>query len=209
MCNPIKNKIMKNLKSLSLAVLGILFISLVIASCKTASINIVKRHYRHGYYVNLDATKSNKNNINTSEKSEKAKSDTRVVSQTAAITNNRISNNEDDSNLTASIDNEILLIKNEPKFYTPNTVKKSNVNQSRPFPIIKEKIKKMFSFKSINSEKGDHNTLSKILKIGGTIIAIIGISIFLSAYPMNEAGMILGRLLLSIGLLSGLIGMLC
>ncbi|MFA6924719.1 MAG: hypothetical protein WC223_10770 [Bacteroidales bacterium] len=195
-----------------LTVLAILIAIQMMFSCKTSKVDIVKRHYRTGYFVSIGSNKKeHKRKVNSFE-NEKAPVDTATIGKTDTKETSEIPNENSDLNFTASTNNEILLTKTKPQtqsqYSAINIIKKvsGNGNLLERF-INNKKTRKNNVNNSAKNASGNHDNLGKILKILGYVLAIAGVLIYLSAFPASEAGMAIGRILILLGSTSWIVGM--
>lgn len=186
--------------------LSIFIASQFLLSCKP-SIDIAKRHYRSGYYINIGTIdEAKKSNINSSFNEEDALTTSTISESNTAINGNSVILNEDfSSNLTASIEKEAYPTKNKSIFSITPLINNNS------FVLINSNYKsKQINAHNISKDykagSPSHDT-GKILEFIGIVIGIIGVLVFLASFPTNISGMAIGRLLLVLGLSCWTIGM--
>jgi hypothetical protein len=182
--------------------LAIFIVSHFMFSCKT-SIEVEKRHYRSGYFLGIG---SGKRHVKKALFSgiEAVVKDTTSTGKTETEDNSAIFKEDSVGSITASIRNEISITENKPLFSITARENRTTLSKSKESQPPKIIIKN--NRRDTKATPPPHNT-GKILRIVGTIVGVIGVLIFLGAYPANLAGMVIGRLLLSLGLITDLISL--
>lgn len=177
--------------------LAIFVVSQFLFSC--TSLDVVKRHYKPGYYFDAGTTiKKEKDHIkNPMSKKDDAlafnsKSEDNIEIKDASV----IKKEDFFDNYTATINKE-----------TPSTKSKSIFSISPPKIINSFVSKQIVTQQKDNSIYPPRHDAGNILSIIGTIAGILGVLIFLASFPANTTGMVLGRLLISLGALAVIIGL--